>query len=59
MDMTLISRVEAPKDKEIQAHIELLVNLKWKKSPVKAVQLNQCFTCLAQGSSTSPEGSWD
>lgn len=59
MDMTLISWVEAPKEKEIKAHIELLVNLKWKKSPAQAVPLNQCFTCRAQESSRSPKRSWN
>lgn len=59
MDMTLISRVEAPKEKEIKAHIELPVNLTWKKSPVKVVPLNLCFTSPARESPTAPERSWD
>lgn len=57
--MTLISRVGTPKEKKMKAHIELLVKLKWKKTPAQAFPLNQCFTCLAQVGSTSPEGSWD
>lgn len=50
MDLTLI-RVEAPNVKEIKAACPFEVEAKLSENP----PLNQRFTCLAKGTSTSLE----